>query len=162
MANPTLLIRIKHRVPVAAIARLAFLPLAYQSADYTFDSLDLVMATQFQLYAAVLVWCVSSLLKFLDGLNVGYFSSAINKPKKGQDVTKSSNRSVSNAYGNPSQTGHSRRAISNGSGEERLITHDGYAGGVIEAVPMDDMKRSTEIIAPQHIRRDFTVSVAYE
>lgn len=90
-----------------AVARLPFVLPAYTSLNYTLTSYKLAIPTQLQLLLAVIALSLGKLFRFLDALDTGYLSSAIDPPS-GNATTRKTSISDSSKGLVPSDYGHTR------------------------------------------------------
>ena len=111
--------------PVAcAIARLPFVHAAYNSSDYTIALYKLGIPTQLQLHLSVAALSLGKIFQFLNLLDVGYLSSAI-EPMHGKGTVNQSHagthRYVSKLSNHSSHHHASKPSISDHDSSKHLV-----------------------------------------
>ena len=113
------------RPAVCAITRLTFVAHAYTSADYTLTSYRLAIPTQLQVHLAIVALSIGKVFRFLNALDTGYLSSAIDAP--GRNGT---------TFGR-SQNTHGRKTSLSDSSKGLVPGDYGQSRAYAEALPME-------------------------
>ena len=83
---------------VCAVARLPFVYNTYTSDNYTLEAYKLAIPTQLQLHLAVVALSMGKVFRFLNTMNAGYLTSAIDAPSR--NATAYLNSKASRKMGN--------------------------------------------------------------
>jgi hypothetical protein len=130
----------RDRPIICAVSRLPLIHQAYTSRDYTIGSYRLAIPTQLQLHLAVVALSMGRIFHFLNTMNAGYLTSAINAPSR----NATANRYVVSKAAQTSS--HDKTSISESS--KNLVPNNyGSSKTVVETVPMEDgsdWKRHTQ------------------
>lgn len=154
---------ISHRPVICAIARLPFVHGAYTSPDYTIEAYKLAIPTQLQLHLAVVALSMGKIFRFLNTMNAGYLTSAIDAPSR-------STTAYANKYLNSKtsqQDSHVKKNPSISESSKDLVPRTyGSSKAIVEHLPMEPSsawKRSEEEAGSDNeIRVTREVHITYE
>ena len=105
---------------VCAIVRLPFIHAAYNSSNFTMALYKLGMPTQLQLHISIVALALGKLLRFLNFLDVGYLSSAI-EPTHGKGTIHKTGKSK---YGYNSKKGNDTANSRHVKSKSSIDDHD--------------------------------------
>ena len=128
------------------------------SHDYTITSYRLAIPTQLQLHLAVVALSMGRIFHFLNTMNSGYLTSAINAPSRNATANRYASPKAAHSSSHDHQT-----SISESS--KNLVPIDyGSSKAVVEIVPMEessDWKRQTQSREDEeqiHVTREYAVT----
>lgn len=126
---------------MCAVARLPLVHQAYASHNYTITSYRLAIPTQLQLHLAVVALSMGRIFHFLNTMNAGYLTSAINAPSR----NATANRYIVSKTVQTSS--HDHKTSTSESSKNLVPNNYGSSKTVVETVPMEDSsdwKRQTQ------------------
>ena len=127
---------VSHRPIICAIARLPFVHGTYTSPDYTLVSYKFAIPTQLQLHLAVVALSMGKIFRFLNTMNAGYLTSAIDAPTR--NGTAYANRYInSKTSQNASQVQSQKKSSISESSKDLVPKNYGTSKTVVEHLPME-------------------------
>ena len=121
---------------VCAIARIPFIHGAYTSPDYTLEGYKLAIPTQLQLHLAVVALSMGKIFRFLNTMNAGYLTSAIDAPTR--TGTAYANKYLnSKASHQPSHTQSQKKSSISESSKDLVPKNYGSSKTIVEHLPME-------------------------
>ncbi len=150
---------------VCAIARIPFIHRTYTSPDYTLEAYKLAIPTQLQLHLAVVALSMGKIFRFLNTMNAGYLTSAIDAPTR--DGTAYANRYLNSKTSHqPSHTQSQKKSSISESSKDLVPKNYGSSKTIVEHLPLEQSqgwkRRGGDAGSDKQIQVTREVHITYE